>query len=82
MSPDQLTSLDTADLRHPSSSAATVKDPSWVLEAMALYESEIGMIPFGRLGKALKPAVKRYGWGRGTTIRCMSGSKPTAATSP
>lgn len=63
MSPDQPASLDTADLRHPSSSAATVKDPSWVLEAMALYESEIGMIPFGRLGKALKPAVKRYGWG-------------------
>ena len=63
LSPDQPASLDTADLRHPSSSAATPKEPSWVLEAMSLYESEIGMIPFGRLGKALKPAVTRYGWG-------------------
>ena len=63
MSPDQPASLDTADLRHPSSSAATLTEPSWVLAAMALYESEIGMIPFGRLGKALKPAVKRFGWG-------------------
>lgn len=37
--------------------------PTWVQEAMTLYESHIGMLPFGRLGKALRPAVLKWGWG-------------------
>lgn len=36
--------------------------PSWVGEAHELYAAAIGLVPHGRLGKALKPAVDAYTW--------------------
>lgn len=39
------------------------KAPGWVAEAHALYAKHIGILPFGRLGKALKPVVAKWGWG-------------------
>lgn len=35
--------------------------PEWVAEAVKIYEP-IGLLSYGRIGKALSPAVHRYGW--------------------
>lgn len=36
----------------------------WPADAAAMYEREIGLLPQGRIGKALKPLVAKYGWAR------------------
>jgi hypothetical protein len=38
------------------------REASWVDEAHTLYADAIGLVPHGRLGKALKPAVDAHGW--------------------
>lgn len=47
-----------------SLSASPKGEPNWVREAVAIFEP-IGLIPFGRIGRALKPLVKLYGWDTG-----------------
>jgi hypothetical protein len=37
-------------------------DPTWVQDACRQWDERIGMVPFGRMGKALKPLVDLHGY--------------------
>jgi hypothetical protein len=49
----------------PASPPSTPPEPAtWTADAAALYKERIGLVPVGRIGKALKPLVTEYGWPR------------------
>lgn len=35
---------------------------AWTAEAHEVYAAQVGYMAFGRIGKAIAPLVKRYGW--------------------